>query len=253
MDVWLKWISSPQKFRWREGELFDLKFKVNKIYNWFYKQNNSPSRASCFLQHFFFQSRSDAPLWTDHLGFELGVGGGGGFILLALEFARIFPQNNPILSTRNKARIFTYPTIPSVVYLCGFHTRYLHSVSRQPSPRSKFSPSRPMTLMRSWLDSQSLPLSSASSVMVMCHSIALGGLAHKKNSLTLQCFLTWNSNQSDKISPDPYPLGFHTKQVSHSPTDRSGPGLTTSKTASFFFLFFFRLHWLENETLAGTF
>ena len=186
---------------------------------------------------FFFQSRSDAPLWMDHLGFELGMGRGEGVILLALEFARIFPKNNPILSTNT-----TYPTIPIVVYLCGVHTRYLHSVSRQPSPRSKFSPYRPMTLMTS----QSLPLSSASSVMIMCHSIALGGLAHKKNSLTLQCFLTWNSNQSDKISPDPYPLGFHTKQVSHSPTDRSGPGLTPSKTASFFFSFFF------SATLAWT-
>ena len=27
---------------------------INKIYNWFYKQNNSPSHASFLLEHFFF-------------------------------------------------------------------------------------------------------------------------------------------------------------------------------------------------------
>ena len=60
--------------------------------------------------------------------------------------------------------------------------------------------------------------------MIMSNSFDLAGLAHGKNSLTLHRFLTWNSNQSDKISP-PYPPGFDEKQVSHPPTDSSGPGL----------------------------
>ena len=106
-------------------------------------------------------------------------------------------------------------------YLCGFYTRLLYWVSSQPSPRSNYSPSPPMKLMTS----QSLPPSSASSVMIMSHSIDLAGLAQWKNSLTWHCFLTSNSNQSDKTSP-PYTNGFHTKQLSHSPTNRSGPGLS---------------------------
>ena len=57
------------------------------------------------------------------------------------------------------------------------------------------------------------------------HSYTTTGLAHRKNSLTLHCFLTWNSNQSDKISP-PYPPDFGRNQVSHTPTDRSGPELS---------------------------
>ena len=180
--------------------------------------------------------------------FLVGGGGGGGVIyFISIRICKNFSRNITLFWVPEiKQEYFhdtTYPTIPSVVYLCGFHTRYLHSVSRQPSPRSKFSPSRPMTLMTS----QSLPFSSASSVMIMCHSIALDGLAQRKNSFTLQCFLTWNSNQSDKNSPDPYPLGFDTKQGSKSPTNLSGPGLTPSKTASFFFFF------LEHEKLAGTF
>ena len=139
-------------------------------------------------------------------------------------------------------------------YLCGFYTRCLYWVSSQPSPRSNYSPSPPMELMTS----QSLPPSSASSVMILSHSIDLAGLAHRKNSLTWHCFLTSNSNQSDKICL-PYPRGFHTKQLSHPPMDRSGPGslLTPSKTASP--LVFLRLHWLEHrrcpcssENLAGT-
>ena len=59
----------------------------------------------------------------------------------------------------------------------------------------------------------------------MSHIIDLAGLAQRKNSVTLHCFLTRNSNQSNKISP-PYPPGFHTKQVSHPPMDSSGPGLS---------------------------
>ena len=60
------------------------------------------------------------------------------------------------------------------------------------------------------------------------------------------------------------PPGFLTKQVSHPPADRSGPGLsadTQQASPCFFFVFFFRLHWLEHnqqcpcssENLAGTF
>ena len=67
------------------------------------------------------------------------------------------------------------------------------------------------------MTSQSLarPPSSASSVMIMSHRIDLAGLARRKNSLTLHCFLTWNSNQSDKISP-PYPLVFtQNKSATH--------------------------------------
>ena len=178
------------------------------------------------------------------------VGGGvGGFILLALEFARIFPQNNPILSTRNKQEYFhntTYPTIPSVVYLCGFHTRYLHSVCRQPSPRSKFSPSRPMTLMTS----QSLPLSSPSSVTIMCHSIALGGLAHKKILWLCNAFWLKTLIKVTKSPLIPIPLVFTQNKSATHPRIGLGLGSHLARRQVFFF---FQLHWLENETLAGTF
>ena len=60
--------------------------------------------------------------------------------------------------------------------------------------------------------------------MIISHSINLAALAHRKNFLTLHCFLTWNYNQSDKISP-PYPPGFDTKQESQPATDKPGPGL----------------------------
>ena len=72
------------------------------------------------------------------------------------------------------------------IYLSGFHTRCLYWVSRWSTPRSHYSPSPPMKLMTS----QSLPPSSASSVMIMSHRIDLAGLGHRKNSLTLHCFLT---------------------------------------------------------------
>ena len=75
------------------------------------------------------------------------------------------------------------------------------------------------------MTSQLLPPSSASSIMIMSHRFDLAGLGHRKNSLILHCFLTQNSNQGDKITP-PYPPGFHTKQGSHPPTDRSWPGLS---------------------------
>ena len=79
------------------------------------------------------------------------------------------------------------------IYLCGFHTRCLYWVSRQPSPGSNYSASPPMKLMTS----QSLPPSSASGVRIIIHSIDLAGLARRKNSHTLHCILPWNSNQSD--------------------------------------------------------
>ena len=106
-----------------------------------------------------------------------------------------------------------------------------------------------MTLMTS----QSLPPSSASGFMIMSHSINLAGLAHRKNSFSLHCFLIWNSNQSDKISP-PYPPSFDSKLVSHPPTDRSGPGLFADtqqdgKPPGFFFS---RLHWLEHGRSLAT-
>ena len=133
------------------------------------------------------------------------------------------------------------PVFP-IIYLPGFHTRCLYWVSRRPSPGSNYSTSPPMKLMTS----QSLPPSSASSVMIMSHRIDLAGLAHRENSLTLHCFLTWNSIQSDKISP-PTPLVFtQNKEATHP---RIGLGLgslpTPSKTPSP--LFFFRLHWLEHS------
>ena len=102
------------------------------------------------------------------------------------------------------------------IYRSGFHTRC--GVFRRSIPRSHYSPSPPMKLMTS----QSLPQSSASSVMIMSHHIDLACLGHRKNYLTSHCFLTENSSQSDKIS-SPYPPGFHTKQESHPPMDRSGP------------------------------
>ena len=78
--------------------------------------------------------------------------------------------------------------------------------------------------------------------MIMSPSIDSAGLAHGKNFLTLHCFLTWNSNQSDKIYP-PYSPDFDTKQVSHQPLIGLGLGslLTPSKTSNplFFFVFVF--------------
>ena len=95
------------------------------------------------------------------------------------------------------------------IYLCGFHTRCLYWVSSQPSPRSNYSPSPPMKLMTS----QSLPPSSASSVMTMSHSIDLAGLDRRKNSLTLHCFLSkW------QILPSLAPWFSH--KTSQPPTHR---------------------------------
>ena len=89
--------------------------------------------------------------------------------------------------------------------------------------------------------SQSLPPSTASSVMIMRQSIDLAGLAHRKNSLTLHCFLTWNSNQNDKISPpSPPPRLAQNKSASHPQLGlRLGSLPTPSKTASPLFCFFF--------------
>ena len=51
----------------------------------------------------------------------------------------------------------------------------------------------------------------ASSIMIMSQSTDLAGLAHRENSLTLHCFLTWNSYQSEKISP----YFWHKKAAKH--------------------------------------
>ena len=176
---------------------------------------------------------------------------GPDFSKLIFELIALF---DPFLiqMAANFAR-FVFKT--SAIYLCGFHTSCCCWVSRQPSPRSNYSPSPPMKLMTS----QSLPPSSASSVMIMSHRIDLAGLACRKNSLTLHCFLAWNSNQSDKISP-PYPLVFTQNKSATHPRIGLGLGslLTPSKTVSP--LVFFRLHWLEHgrcpcssENLSGTF
>ena len=94
-----------------------------------------------------------------------------------------------------------------------------------------------------------IPPSSASSIMIMSQSIDLAGLSHRKNSLTLPCFLTWNSNQSDKISA-PYPPTFdmQKKEANHP---QLGLGLssllTPTKMPSPLFFVFFWLQCLEHE------
>ena len=57
--------------------------------------------------------------------------------------------------------------------------------------------------------------------MIMSQSIDLAGLAHRENSLSLHCFLTWNSYQSEKI----YPYFWH-KKASQALIVRSGAGLS---------------------------
>ena len=99
----------------------------------------------------------------------------------------IRPSNSSKFALEKAKLRSTGPVSLSVfLYLCGFYTMCLNSVSRQSSPRSKYSPSPPMTLMTG----QSLPQSFASSVMILSHSTDLAGLAHRKNSLTLHCLLT---------------------------------------------------------------
>ena len=137
--------------------------------------------------------------------------------------------DNKQLLFKNWMKILFY-----MQYMCGFHTRGLYSVSRQPSPRSKYSRSPPMTLTTS----QSLPSSFASSVIFMTHSIDLAGLSHRKYFLTLHCFLSWNSNQSDKISP-PYPLVLTQSKSATHPQSGLGLGslLTPNKMANPLFFF----------------
>ena len=77
--------------------------------------------------------------------------------------------NNPTL----QIYIYIY------IYLSGFHKRCLYWVPRRSSPNSQYSPSPPMKLMTS----ESLPPSSASSVMIMSHRIDLAGLGHRKSVL----------------------------------------------------------------------
>ena len=83
------------------------------------------------------------------------------------------------LLIKKKKKIYIY------IYICldfiqGACTESLDGL------RSHYSPSQPMKLMTS----QSLPPSSASSVMIKSHRIDLAGLGHRKNYLTLHCFLT---------------------------------------------------------------
>ena len=126
------------------------------------------------------------------------------------------------------------------IYLSGFHTRCLYWFSRRPSPGSNYSASPPMKLMTS----QSFPQSFASSVMIMSHRNDLAGLARRKNFLTLHYFLTWNSDQSDKISL-PYPLVFTQKKEATHPRIGLGLGslLTPRKTPSPQFFFSATLAW----------
>ena len=143
------------------------------------------------------------------------------------------------------------------IYLSGFHASCLYWVSRRSSPRSHCSPSPPMKLMTS----QSLPqalLCSAFSVMIMSHCVDLAGLGHRKNSLTLHCFLRHKTLVKVTKSLLPTPLVFTQNKEATHPRISLGSQLTPSKTASF--LFFLRLHWLEHgrspcssENLAGTF
>ena len=123
--------------------------------------------------------------------------------------------------------------------------------ARRPSPRSNYAPSPPMKLMTS----QSLPPSSASNAMIMSHRIDLAGLGHRKNSLTLHCFLRKTLIKVTE-SPLPTPMVFtQNKEATRLGQDSQ---LTPSKMASP--LVFFRLHWLEyrrclcsSQNLAGTF
>ena len=103
------------------------------------------------------------------------------------------------------------------IYLTGFDTRCLHVLCRQPSLRRKnsSSPGHPWHL---WLVNPSPPpprptTSSATSNMIMSQSIHLAGLAHGEKSLALNCFLTWDCNQSDKISPPQCPLFLTQKRL----------------------------------------
>ena len=85
---------------------------------------------------------------------------------------------------------------------------------------------------------QSLPPSSASSVMIMSHSIDLAGLARRKNSLTLHCFLNETPIKVEK-SPLPTPPVFtQNKDATHPRIDLGlGSLLTPSRTASLLVFF----------------
>ena len=146
------------------------------------------------------------------------------------------------------------------IYLSGFHASCLYWVSRRSSPiRSHYSPSPPMKLMTSQsLPSSSALLWSACSVMIISHRIDLAGLGHRKNSLTLHCFLRHKTLVKVTKSLLPTPLVFTQNKEATHPRISLGSQLTPSKTASF--LVFLRLHWLEHgrspcssENLAGTF
>ena len=124
------------------------------------------------------------------------------------------------------------------IYMTGFDTRCLHVLCRQPSLRRKnsSSPGHPWHL---WLVNHPPPTSSATSNMIMNQSIHLAGVANGEKSLALNCFLTWDCNQSDKISPSPVSPIFDTKKASHPPTVSSGPKLSDRLSG------FFWLPWLD--------
>ena len=119
-------------------------------------------------------------------------------------------------------------------------------VSREPNPRSNYSPSPPMKLMTS----QSLPPSSASSVIIMSHLIDLAGLAHRKNYLTLQCFWYKTLIKVTK-SPLPNPLVFAQNKAATNPRIGLDLGslLTPSKTASPLFFCPATLAWTREMPL----
>ena len=59
----------------------------------------------------------------------------------------------------------------------------------------------------------------------MSQSIDLAGLAHRKKFSDFELLSDMKLLSKWQISP-PYHPAFHTKQVSHPPTDRSEPGLS---------------------------
>ena len=110
------------------------------------------------------------------------------------------------------------------IYPSGFHTRCLYWVSRRSSPRSHYSTSPPMKLVTS----QSLPQSSAISVMIMNHHIDLADFGHEKLILWL-CTAFWHKALIKVTKPLlPTPLVFRQNKEATHP--RIGPTSITSKT-----------------------
>ena len=97
------------------------------------------------------------------------------------------------------------------------------------------------------MNSQPLPPSSASIVMIMSHSIEVAGLAHRKNCLTHSAAFWLEPLIKVTKSPVFTPLRLTQKEARQPLTVFIGLDLdsllTTSKTPRS--LVFFRLHWLE--------